>query len=474
MFFLKNNKFHKSYWKLFTIILIQITVLLSDGFSQNPGKKVYLTLQGSISRALQENNQLKSSYYGLQKAKWDKYRAWTQFLPTANFSSRYMHIDEQTFRERDFRSYMPPELRDQIPQTVFQESYYTAIDVSMPLFNSVLLNGLRIANASKKTAQKMNESTRNNILFQVINSYLAVLKSKDLLQLQKDFTNLAKLNYEKAERQQLAGRFSENELLFWEIDYQSQQSSLINTESILRTTKAVLTNLINMDMFTDFEVESTIPIKILNEANKFTNLSNNEILKIIKFSDGELIKANAALTASQSRTKLSKLLYKNTYTSYLPNVNLLYTYAWRENNTLELDDYSPETYIINFSIPLFTSFQNFSNVKSSYYDYRQSEEEHQNQLDNIRFVLSETANKIIDLKTQRELSKLNVKYSQNNYRIIEQQKERGLISNIDFINTKLALQNNELTDITNQYDFISAIIELNYLLGKLDEIVKTD
>jgi outer membrane protein TolC len=130
--------------------------------------------------------------------------------------------------------------------------------------------------------------------------------------------------------------------------------------------------------------------------------------------------------------------------------------------------------MINFSIPLFTSFQNFSNVKSTYYDYRQSEEEHQNQLDNIRFILSETVNKIVDLKTQRELSKLNVKYSQNNFRIIEQQKERGLISHIDFINTKLTLQNNELTDITNQYDFISAIIELNYLLGTLDEIVKTD
>ncbi len=158
----------------------------------------------------------------------------------------------------------------------------------------------------------------------------------------------------------------------------------------------------------------------------------------------------------------------------MPNVNLLYTHAWRENNTLELDDYSPKTYMINLSIPLFTSFQNFSNVKSSYYDYQQSEENHQNQLNNIRFILSETANKIIDLKTQCELSKLNVKYSQNNYRIIEQQKERGLISNIDFINTKLALQNNELTDITNQYDFISAIIELNYLLGKLDEIVQTD
>ncbi len=470
MMLFEKKRNHNKYLLIF-ILLLQWN---STGFSQNPDHKIYLTLQGSISRALQGNNQLKSSYYGLQKAKWDKFRAWTQFLPTANLNSRYMYIDDRTFEERDFRSYLPPELNDVIPQTVFQESYYTAIDVSMPIFNGVLLNGLRIANASKKTAQKMNESTRNNILFQVIYSYLDVLKSNDLLQLQTDFMNLAKLNYEKAKRQHIAGRYSENELLFWEIDHLSQQSSLINTESMLRTSKSVLTNLINMDMFTDFEVESTIPINILNEAEKFANLSTNRILELIKLSDDELIIANAALTASQLQTKLSKLLFKNTYASYLPNVDLLYSHAWRENNTLELDDYSPKTFIINFSIPLFTSFQNFSNVKSSYYDYRQSEEEHQNQLDNIRFILSETANKIIDLKTQRELSKLNVKYSQNNYRIIEQQKERGLISNIDFINTKLALQNNELTDITNQYDFISAIIELNYLLGNLDKVVITN
>ena len=297
MFFNQYNPFLKSNWKLFLFLII---IAISTGFSQNLDNKVYLTLQGSISRALQENNQLQSSYYGLQKAKWDRYRAWTQFLPTANLSSRYMHIDDQTLRERDFRSYMPPEMQAQMPQTIFQESYYTAIDVSMPLFNGILLNGIRIANAGKLTAQKMNESTRNNILFQVINSYLAVLKSKDLLQLQKDFTDLAKLNFEKAERQQLAGRFSENELLFWEIDYQTQQSSLIGTESILRTTKSVLTNLIGMDMFTDFDVESTIPINILDEADKFSDLSNTDILQMIKYSNDDLIRANAALASSQS------------------------------------------------------------------------------------------------------------------------------------------------------------------------------
>ena len=194
----------------------------------------------------------------------------------------------------------------------------------------------------------------------------------------------------------------------------------------------------------------------------------------VKLSEDELIKANAALSAVHSQTKVSKLLYRNSYASYMPDVNLTYSHGWRENNTLALDDYSPKTVMVNFSIPLFTSFQNLTKTKSSYYEYKQNKENYHDQLKNTRFVLTETANKIINLKIQRELSKANVEFNKNNYKVIEKQKERGLISNIDFIDAKLNLQNAELGDINNHYDFISAMVELYYLLGKLDEIVNVE
>ncbi len=445
--------------------------MISSGFSQEHDQTVYLTLQGSIHRALHDNNQIQFSDYGLQKAQWDNYQAWSQLLPSVQFSTRYIHIDNQTLAERDFRSYLPPEVSDQMPQTVFQESYYSAIDVSVPLFNGAVLNGIRIAKANKNTADQMNESTINATLFQVISSYLNVLKTQELLRLQEDFTNLTKLNYEKAQRQESAGRFSKNEVLFWEIDYQRQQSALTSAESSLRTTKSVLTNLLDLDIDTKIEVEYTIPKEIMDESRIIELMSDDEILSMINLNERDLILANAALATGRSQKEISKLLYKNTQASFLPSVNFGYTYAWRENNTLKLDDYSPETYMINLSIPLFTSFQNLSKTRSAYFEYQQNVEKYEDQLNNIQFVLSETVNKIINLKTQRKLSQMNVIYSENNYRVIEQQKENGVISNLDFINTKLDLQNSELADINNQYDFITAIVELYYLLGKFDKIV---
>jgi outer membrane protein TolC len=155
----------------------------------------------------------------------------------------------------------------------------------------------------------------------------------------------------------------------------------------------------------------------------------------------------------------------------MPTVSMSYQYAWRENNTINLDDYNPQLFMVNFSLPLFSSFQDHSTRKAAYYDHKKNEELYIDQIQNTRLVLTETINKIINLRTQIELSKTNVEYNEHNYRIVEQQKEKGLVSNIDFIDAKLNLQDAKLTEVKNQYDFIAAIIETYYLIGRVDELI---
>jgi outer membrane protein TolC len=127
--------------------------------------------------------------------------------------------------------------------------------------------------------------------------------------------------------------------------------------------------------------------------------------------------------------------------------------------------------MINLSVPVFSGFQNYTKLKSSYYNYKKSQENFSDQLQDVRLLLTETINKIINLRTQKELSKVNVSFNEHNYRVVEQQKEQGLVSNIDFIDAKLNLQRAKLDDISNRYDIISSMVELYYLLGKLESIL---
>jgi outer membrane protein TolC len=219
------------------------------------------------------------------------------------------------------------------------------------------------------------------------------------------------------------------------------------------------------------EVDPNIPEKLYSENEKLNILSDNEILKMIQVEDDILIQANAALSAARSNEDINELSYQNSYADFLPNVSLSYSYAWRENNTPMWDDYSPQTLMINFSVPLFTGFNNYTKLKSSYFEYKKSQETFTDQLQNIRYLLTEAVNKIINLKTQKELSLVNVEYNENNYRVVEQQKEQGLVSNIDFIDARINLQEAKLADVSNRYDFISSMVELYYLLGKLESIL---
>ncbi len=462
----------------FVQISLLITVLMTGVLTgQNQPEKVYLTMEEAISKALNQNNQVRASRFSMMKANWDKKHAWTLLFPTLGFNTSYTKIDRQSFEERDFfrqnfREIFPFAPQDiEVPQSSYRESFYTSLDVSMPIFNGAILNGLFIANAAEDASIQINESTQLNIIFLVTSSYLNVLKLTDVLKVQKEYLNLSQLNYEKAERLHEAGRNSKAEVLRWKVELQQQKSIVVNSESQFRTSNTVLKRLVNIKMQNLIEIENHIPDVLKSESEKLSAMNDEQILNLINLDDEQLIEVNAALSAAKSNEEISKHMYYNSYSSYMPNVNLTYSHAWRENNTIELDDYSPKTLMVNFNMPLFTSFQNFTAVKSSYYDYKSNQENFYDQLQNTRLILTETVNKIINLKMQRELTETNAEYNEKNYKIVEQQKEKGLVSNLDFIDAKLNLQNSQLEKINAHYDYISAMVELYYLLGKLDHII---
>ncbi|MCB0731140.1 MAG: TolC family protein [Ignavibacteriae bacterium] len=431
----------------------------------------YLTMEEAISRALKDNNIIKANKYAVKKANWDVKRAWAELFPTISFNTRYNWIDQQTFAERDFRQYLPPELASQIPQTVFQESYYSSFDLYFPLFNGVLINGLSIAYEQETLSEQQSKSTDQQMVFNAISSYLNVLRNQEIKKLQDEFLELSKLNYEKAQRLYEANRYSQNDALRWEIDYQQQKSIVVNSKSELRSSLLALSRIINSLIDTNTVIDPKILTNLESEKEKLLNISNDEILNLINLTDEQLVEVNASLSALKSGEEISRLLHNNSYSSFMPKINLSYSYGWRENNTIDFDDYSPKNLMVTFSLPLFSGFQNYTGLKSSFYEYKKNQEEFKDQLLNTKLILNNVVNNIINIKTQIELQKSNLALSKNNYSIVERQRERGLVSNIDYIDAKLSMQNANIDYIGNTYNFIISIVELYYLTGKIESLI---
>ena len=432
----------------------------------------FLSLEAAVHKALDQNNRVRAGSFALQKAVWDKRHAWTMLMPTVSLNTRYSWIDKKTFQLRDFfrqniRIFfpnIPPGVN--IPQTVFQESYYTSFDFRMTLFNGAIWNGISYASAAKRLASSQLESTERATVFQVISVYLNALYAREILELQQSYLELSERNYKKAQRLQEAGRYSRVETLRWKIDYQQQKSLVSQSASALRSAMVSLARVTAMPMNSEIRIEKQLPSTLLQESRQLQSLADSSLLALIDLNEARLLKANAALAAVKSSEEMSRLLQRNNYSKFLPDVSINYSYAWRENNTISLDGYSPKTLMVNFSWPLFSGFQDFSETRAGYYEYQRQKEEYKDQMQNLRFTLTQTVNRLIELKTQLELSAANIEYSSNNYTIVARQKEKGLVSNIDFIDAKLNMQKAKLANLKNRYDFISAMVELYYLLGK--------
>lgn len=457
----------KTIW-LFYFLIFSLSL---NTFAQSNESIKYLTMEEAVTRAKSNNHLIKSSKYAIKKANWDVKRAWAELFPTLSFNTRYNWIDEQTFAERDFRQYLPPELASQIPQTVFQESYLSSFDVELPLFNGVLLNGLSIAYEQETRSEKQSESVEAQTIYNVIASYLDVLRNKELNNIQKEYLKLSKLNYEKAQRLYDANRYSQNESLRWKIDYQQQKSTYANSKADLRNSLISLSKLISGELDTNTVIDPKVFSGLELEKNNILNLTDEEILALVDLNDKQIIEANASLAALKSGEEISRLMHKNSYSSFMPKINFSYSYGWRENNTIDLDDYSPKNLMINFCLPIFSGFQNYTALKSTLYEYKQNQEEFQDQLLNTKLILNSVANNIINIKAQLSLLETNLEFSKNNYQIVERQKSRGLVSNIEYIDAKLNMQNANIDLVGNTYNFIISIVELYYLTGKIEQLI---
>jgi outer membrane protein len=463
--------------------LICYTFLLSlNLFAQN-NNSTFITFEEAIQTALSQNNQLKASEYEYKKAQWDHYQSYFNLLPRIEFNTRYMWIDDSTYALRDFSRYFsgsPSEPAPgsegapnfDIPQTVFQNSFYSSFNVSMSIFNWQIINGISIASKAKNAAESNKISTLENTILQVIISYLDVMYHRDVLKLQKDFLELSQLNYDKALRLEKAGRYSKADVLRLKVELQQQKSMVENSISNFKRARMNLKKNINFDMNQPIQTETTLPTGIQNIKSVYFSKNAEEIAALININREKLIDVNSALKAAKNQTELSRLSYLGTFETYMPNVNLTYEYGWRENDTPGLDDYSPQTFMVNLSIPIFSGFQDFSKQKSSWYEQKKNEELFEDQLKNTRLLLTDAANRINNLKTQLELDEASVELAEHNYQILEKQREKGLISNLEYLDVLLNRQNTKLAKIKNQFDYIVSVVELNYLLGTINAVIE--
>ncbi|MEI8350161.1 MAG: TolC family protein [Candidatus Omnitrophota bacterium] len=207
-----------------------ITLCLATNFLFLPvliAKEVALTLDEAVVIALRDNRDILLSAEAIEKAKWKIKEAWTEILPTLDFS-----IDRDTTQE----------LRDK-PYTS------TLIDASL---KQVIFKSGKIINTIKQNEYKrdvevaLRDKTKLDLVFQVKKSFCTLVLANYFADLNKKILRNTEQHYATIEARYGKGEVSENELLNVKASLDSAKKNCEASLNQAKTSEAQLRNLLFM------------------------------------------------------------------------------------------------------------------------------------------------------------------------------------------------------------------------------------
>jgi outer membrane protein len=444
-------------------------ILLSAPLITSASETLLLALDDAVSRALQENLELKAQQYETNASRWGQAEAWSNWLPQVGFSTDYTRLDEETvIRSNSFLTLFPifeeifPGFTydpNQLPTAAFKGSYLSSVAVSQALYNGgAEWGGIRAAAASRRLAQYTLEDKRQDIILKTQSAYYNVLKAHELSELMQQSLEFARENLESAQRKENLGLLSRSDILRWEVQVADLDNRSIEAQNGLELADLSLKNIAMIPPETTLQV---VPLS----AEERDRLSE----EIMGESDDppELAPHHPALGMASSVTDLESANLWTAWGGFQPKVNFVWSYSWEQDDDLALDGFTSWAAVLSVRIPLFTGFGNVARVQQAKWRLRKSRMDFRNIQQNLSLAyryaqlkLHSAAKRITSAKKVLEQARENLGIMQNRY-------DLGLVSNLELIDVQIAHRDANMNYINALYDYLLAKVEAARARGDL-------
>ena len=410
-----------------------------------------ITLEQAIERALEENHSITISR---NLAEIDENSATignAGYLPNLSLNSSYTETVEDTRIE-----FPNPDANQDVAGNR-SSRLNASLDLQWVLFDGF---GNRYRLQSLQTGAELSAvQSRRDIeltMLQVIELYLNVTTSAQLLNVTREAVEISNQRYRRALRNFETGGGSRVDLLNAEVSLNQDSIRVVETELSLNRAKRNLLVLLGADPSSDFEVSNTIEID--------NRLSLDTLLP-------SALSQNARLSASEIESEQARLQLQQSRADIYPQIstNASYNYSRLESDAgqFTFQEANGITAGLSFSFTLFDGFRRDIAVQNSKIRLKNSREqrrltEKEVQSDLLNALDSYTTNLYLLQKQQ-----LNVETAELNFERTELAFEQGQVTNTDFREAQLNLLETRQDLISLRAQAKLSEIDLLQLSGQL-------
>jgi len=353
-----------------------------------------------------------------------------------------------------------------------------ALGTNVPIFQGFYINN----NISKleldfQASVEDLAKAKSDISVNIASTFLAILFAKDLVKVSEDQLLVTNLQIKQTNEKVEAGSLARGSLLEIEAQAAGEELNLVNAKNQLQLAKLQLTQLLELPLKEDFDVEVPLLPEISAQASI---VSSGEVYKSALLTRPEIKGADLRYHSSQYQLKMAQSALYPTVSLYA-NANYSYNNknktVNRDPNTGEITSYSDIGFYqqlknfqsknvgVQMNIPIFTRFQNRLQIDNARLQVLNTELEFESTKKLLRSDIETAQTNAIAALNRYTSNQKAVSSMKEAFRYSEEKFGVGLVNAVEYNTAKTKLAKSESDLLQAKYEFIFRTKILDFYRG---------
>lgn len=400
-------------------IVLWIVFLLGGAVKAQDSLPARWDLQGCLDFAMRNNIQLNSLRLSKLSSWQDVLQSRAARLPDLNGSASQTLSGGKVVRSANSTPY------------VVGSSGNYSLNSNLIIFQGGILNyDIKQKNLSVQVADLDIAQQVNNITIQITQAFLNILLARENIVYVKDVVTTSQAQVEQGQQRYDVGSIALKDLAQLQSQLANDQYTLVSAENQYRQNKLVLKQLLQLPYTYDMEI------------NEPDTISSVETPYPLRDAQGAALASRPEIKSSELGIEIAGLNLAKAKAAYLPTLSAgagIGSSNGRDpdfNYFKQLDNNFYQQIGLTLSVPIFTRRVNRTNVEKSKIEVDQSKLVLQDTKTNLSQAVEQEYINVQNAQAQYDAAVVQLKYSQESYRIATEQQKVGVANVVEFLQQK--------------------------------------
>ncbi|TET81777.1 TolC family protein [candidate division TA06 bacterium] len=459
----------------FLLCFTILSLVASLGGSLEAQQPMALTLDRAIDMCLSRNWEVKAGLHKVAEAEGGVISARAGFMPTLNLRGSYTRLSEIPSLDMETpilgMQQVPVfgPMGDTIGYTYTldfvgmeklgfdmgeEDNYLASVGVTQPIFTwGRTLNGYWLAKHNLNASREDYRKKKQNAVFNVISSFYSVLVGREFLKLTEESYAQVARHAESAARLYREGKASRLDLMRANVARDNMKPQLLKARNSVELAIDGLKLAIGLGAVEQVEIKGELVYEPA-EYNFEENLSAATIYR-------------PDLLAAKERKKMASKAFAIAQAGNKPTIVARANYDYKKPYNFKNDWGTDWSATVALSFPIFSGFSTMGESRRAKAQLEQAEVAEGGLKALVELEVKSAYLALKEAEESIKSQKKNIEEAEEAYRIAEEQFENGLLSNIEYLDTQLALSQAKA-------NYVKALGEFNIARAALDRAVGKD